>query len=47
MNPMVIGQPTMQRIVQLLAARLDPPVGEFGQFPWIHAGDHRPIIRRR
>ena len=25
---MVIGQPTMQRIVQLLAVRLDPPVGE-------------------
>jgi hypothetical protein len=28
---MVIGQPTMQRIVQLLGARLDSPVGEFGQ----------------
>src|SRR5215471_14968376 len=39
---MVIGQPSMQRVVQGLGRRLDPSVGEFGQFERVsHPLDHR------
>jgi hypothetical protein len=34
-EPVMIGQPAMQRVVQLLAARLDPVVWEIGQFEGI------------
>src|SRR5215475_4295075 len=41
-EPMMISQPSMQCIVQLLTGRLDPVVGEFSQFPRISdAVDHR------
>jgi hypothetical protein len=46
-EPMVIGQPAMQRIVQLLAGCLDPAVRKIGQFPGVcdaveHRLDHPP-----
>jgi hypothetical protein len=41
-EPMVIGLPSVQCIVQLLAGCLDPPVGEFGQLERISdVVDHR------
>jgi len=40
-EPMMIRQPTMQRVVQLLGRGLDPPVGQSSQLRWIpDASDH-------